>query len=150
MGKAEIVAMRGSAGITGRADTALTTKRKRGEETDIDRGDMRRKTISEVRDTDHGESKTAMANATSIAHGRVQTIRIVQMVEKGQNAIIPPTMNTTGDGTIASTNERMSSGITVEHTTARETTSVRDAIEGHVDNEASIATDRHLLTASGC
>ena len=69
MAKAETVEMRGSAGITGRGDTALTTKTKRGEETDIDRGDMERKTKSEVRDTDQGESRTVKEKTINIAHG---------------------------------------------------------------------------------
>lgn len=150
MAKVETVEMRGSAGITGREDTALTTKRKSGEETDTGQGDMRIKTISEVRDIDHGESKTVMLKATSIAHGGVQMIRIVQMVAKGQNAIIHPTTNTAEHGMTANTGERRNRETAVEHTTARERTNVRAAIDKHIENKSSIAIDRHLLTAGSC
>lgn len=150
MAKAETVEMRGSAGITGRGDTALTTKRKRREEIDTDRGDMRIKTIGEVRDIDHGGLKTVMLKATSIAHGGVQMIRNVQMVAKGQNAIIHPTTNMAEDGTTANTGERRNRETVVRHTTARERTNVRAATDEHIDKISSIAIDRHLLTAGSC
>lgn len=144
-GKAKTVAMRGSAGTTGRGDTALMMKTKTGEETNTDQGDMGRKTMDEVKDADQGELRTMKENATSTAHGGTQTIKIVQMVAKNQNAIIPPTMNTTGDGTIANTGGRIKSETTAKHMTAQKRMSVLAAIEAHIDNEASIAS--HLLTA---
>ena len=147
MGKAGIVEMRGSADTTGRADTVLTTKRKRGEETDIDRGETRRKMKSEVRDIDQGELGTAKEKATSVAHGGVQTIRIVQMVAKGQNAIIHPTKSLAEERTTANIGVRRNRKTVVKHTIARERTNVYAAIDEHVDDEESIAIDRHLLTA---
>lgn len=147
MGNAEIVEMRGSVDTTGRADTALTTKRKRGEETGIDRGDTRRKTTSEVRDIDQGELRTAKEKATSIAHGGVQTIRIVQMAAKGQNSIIHLTTSTAEERTTANTGVRRNRETVVEHATARERTNVHAAIDEHIDEEEAITIDRHLLTA---
>ena len=69
MGKAKTAETTRSADITGREDMALTRKRKRGEKTDIDQGATGRKMTGEMRDTDHGELRTVMEKATSIAHG---------------------------------------------------------------------------------
>ena len=118
--KAETAETTESAGITDHGDTALTTRRKRGEEIDTDQDEMRRKTISGVRDTDHDESRTGMLKATSTARGGMWTIKIGHMVARGQNAMLHQRMNTADDGMIANTGGRKKTETIVEHETARE------------------------------
>lgn len=150
MAEAKTVETRGSAGITGRGDMALTTKRTRRGERDIDRGDMRRKTTGEVKNIDHGDLRAVMVMATSTAHGEILMTRIVQMVDRDQNATIHPTMNTTERETTASTGGMRNGETTTKHATARERTSVRVAIEEQSHNKVPIAIERRMLTVGSC
>jgi len=149
-GKARTAAMRESAGTTDRGDMALTTKRKRRGERDIDRDDMEKKMIGEVIDTDHDEVKTVMLKATSTAHRGLWMVKIVPMVDKGRNAITHLTMNTIEDGTTANTGGRINREAATKHTIGREKTSVRVAIDEQTDNKAPIAIYRHMLTVGSC
>ena len=147
---AKIAEMRGSAGITGRGDMALTTKRMRRRERDIDQGDMARKTTDEVRNTDHDELRMAIEKATSTAHGGMSTIKIVRMDARSQNAIIHPMTSTIDDGTTANTGGRNNGETTIKHTNARERTNVRVAIEEQISNKAPIAIGCRMLTVGSC
>jgi hypothetical protein len=100
-----------------------------------------------VRDTDHDELKTGMVKATSTAHGGVWTIKIEQMVARGQNAMLHQKMNTADDGMIASTGGRKKTETTVKHATARERIIALAVIEEQVDNAGSITMNCRLLTA---
>jgi hypothetical protein len=138
--------MRGSADITGRGGTALTTKMKRGEEIDTGQGDMTRKTISGVRDTDRDELKTVTVKTTSTAHGELQMIKIGQMVARGQNAMLHQRTNTIDDGMTADTGGRKKAETTVKRATVRERIIALVVIEEQGDEEGSIMTHCRLLT----
>lgn len=150
MARTKIAEMRGSAGTTGRGDMALTTKRTRRGGRDIDRGDMRRKTTGEVKNIDHGELRAVIVMATSTAHGEILMTRIVQMVDRDQNATINPTMNTSEKETTANTGGMRNGETTTKHATARERTNVRVVIEEQIDIKAPIAIGYRMLTVGSC